>query len=250
MAEKMYLNMVEDGLNYYKRSFEAKTPKIKIKHAKKSLKKLTRAVISGKKLKLKDKIPFLYETITQLNILIATSYGQLGELEDLVKYLKDGLISNNNSPTNKKKYQRDAFMLVELAKIANQINQIETALEYANKALKITKKLDTEDHIDILLDLNPIFIQALEVNDVHSNFKSLVKLAKKTKRKEVKGEIYFRYARYLFEVKKKYSKCKSFLKKARKIFSSTNHLNTVKLIDDFLKIKFDKDGNPRESKKE
>lgn len=244
MSEKGYANLINEGIQLYKRCLEAQTPKNKIKFAEKSLNNLTKAVSYAKDLNLKDKISVIYEYITHLNIIIGISYSELKDTEREIHFLNAALKSNTNATKNATQKERNILILSELAHISSRVNQFELAINYANRALSEAKSLKPEDYLEYLITLNPIFIKGLDVQKVKSNYTNMVKLVKHSDNKQLKAQIYFDYSRYLYEVEKKYNDAKEYLEKVKSIYISLGNTPALKLVEEYYNSKFDSNGKP------
>lgn len=244
MSEKGYANLINEGIQLYKRCLEAQTPKNKIKFAEKALSNLTKAVSYAKDLNYKDKISLLYEYITHINIIIGISHSELKDTEREVHFLNAALKSNMNATKNATQKERNILILSELAQISSRINQSELAINYANRALSEAKSLKPEEYLEYLISLNPIFIKGLDVQKVKSNYNNMVKLVKRSDNKQLKAQIYFDYSRYLFEVEKKYDDAKEYLEKVKTIYNSLGNTSALKFTEEYYNSKFDPNGKP------
>jgi tetratricopeptide (TPR) repeat protein len=243
MSEKAYVRLVEEGSSFFKRAMDAKTPKNKISLAEKAIKSFETTIETAKKIDLKAKIPILYEYITQLNMMIAVAYLDLKTVDKCITAFNLALISNKSAGTGSKQTERFAYIFAELAKISARIEQIKMATSYANQSLGYAKDLGTDDYLDLLVDLHPLYIKALDINKVEANYHQMVKLAKRTERKKIKAQIYFDYGQYLFDVKKDYKESREYLKKVISLFEAM-HVPELNIIQNYYDSKFDKDGNP------
>lgn len=244
MSEKLYLTMVEDGISYYKRALDASTSKNKARLAKKSLEALKRALHEAKKLDLDEKVDYLYEYITHVHMIIAVEYHEINKLDKAVEFLNKALSYNKRAPKNDVRKERAAIILSQLAFIAFRIKQYDRAMSMASGALDAARKIKDDMRLDLLIKLNPIFIEGLDVKQVKKNYKKMVKLAKKSDDQGRRGKIYFEYAKYLFEVDKKYKKCKKYLDKAMSIFDDLGEINAAKFLSQWENQHFDDDGKP------
>ncbi|MHA1338388.1 MAG: hypothetical protein ACTSRZ_00620 [Promethearchaeota archaeon] len=245
MDEKIYLNNIEESFSLYKRALSAKTPQNKIKLARKAEESLNIAIKYANKLKLKDKLPLIYEYITKIHILIAFSFYALKKIKDSVLAWKKAIESNEKSVNNLDKKERFALIYFQLATISSQIQQFDSAMKYADLALNYAKKLNDKDYLEYLYELNQIYIKGLNVKKVKLNFKQLLKLCEKNSTPlHLKAKIYFDYARYLFEVDKKYSECREFLDKSKNIFEILKEDYGVKVVQEYIASKFDQDNKP------
>ncbi|MHA1821381.1 MAG: hypothetical protein ACTSU2_05730 [Promethearchaeota archaeon] len=249
MSEKAYSNMIDQGVSYFKRCLDAKTPKNKISHAEKSLKYFKKAEAIARKLKIEDKIAIMYEYITQLYSIIAISNLQMKKLPETIDFFNKALKANKKTKDNKNKFEREAFMLNELAKLSARIN-LSAAVNYANRALSLLKKLDDNDKLDLLIDLNPVFYKALEPGKIYNNYKLMIKLVKKTGDKPKKAAIYFEYAKFLFEVKNKYNDALEYLNKAKTIYNAIHEYQASGIVEQYIKEHFDNDNRAIKDKKE
>lgn len=244
MSERLYLSMVEEGISYYKRCLDASTSKNKARLAKKSLEALNRALVEAKKLDFNEKAAYLYEYITHINMIIAVEYLEINKLDKSVEFLNSALSYNKRSPKNDVQKERTAIIYSQLALIAHRIKQHEKAISLGSQALDAAKKTEEKLHLDLLIKLNPVFIDGLDVKQVKSNYKRMVKLVEKLDNEQLRPKIYYEYAKFLFEVDKKYKKAKKYLKKAKSHYNKTGEINAVKFLTQWENEHFSEDGKP------
>jgi tetratricopeptide (TPR) repeat protein len=242
--------VIEKGTSYFKRCIESKTDKNKIKFGKKSIESFKKALNAAKKLKLKKKIPIIYEYLTQLNSIIAVSNAGLKKNDEAIVYFRNALFENKNSGKNNTQKEINAYILNEIGKLYNELKDIKNAKSYSLQAISAAKETTDENLLDFYIELNPIFVNALDLNQINNNYRSMVKLAKRSKRKKVKAQVYFDYARYLFLIKKDYAGTKDYLRKSKTIYNAIHLTGMVKLVENFYESKFDREGNPIPEKKE
>ena len=115
------------------------------------------------------------------------------------------------------------MILAELAKIyGTHLGNIPKAESYANQALQIgsEKKYNQEDLLDLYLALHSIFVRSGNLNKIGKNLRTMVKLAKRDKRKEIKAQVYYTYGRFMFGVQKNILESKKYLQKSQTLFKS------------------------------
>ncbi len=247
MSQKGYIKFIEEGSKYYKKCLEAKSAKNIISHGKKAIKGFEKAIITAKKINQKDinkKLSIIYEYITQINSLIAVSYGESDNLDDSIHFLTEAIASNKKATSGNAQIERNAFLIGELAKLYSRKNNSKMALSYASQALSLGKNLKNDDLIELYVDLNPVFIKSLDIKKIESNFKAMIKLAKRSKMKKTKAEIYFDYSRYLFEVKQNYIESKKYLDKVKTLYKVLKMSEAEKIVQKYYKTKFDPEGKP------
>ena len=249
LSEKAYVRLIEEGFSYYKRCLDAKSSKNKISHGKKALKSLEKAVEIAQKLKLKTKIELINDYLSQLNMILAISHSDQKDPSKIILYFQSALKYNLKTPKGSKQNERAAIISVELAKLCLMTKNVKLAIKYAESANNVAKQLGNEDFLDILMEINPIYIQALSLKHVESSYKNMLKLAKKSKRKEIKAEVYFRYGKYSFEIRQKYSDSKLYLEKSITLYGVIHKIANQKFVEGFLNSHFDKDGNPIKNEK-
>ncbi|MHA1728990.1 MAG: hypothetical protein ACTSWY_09685 [Promethearchaeota archaeon] len=245
MSERTYSKMVEKGTTYFKRCLDAKTHKNRISLGKKALISFRRALSAAKELNIKRNIPLIFEYLTQINSIIAASNYELKELVKAIKYYRDALFVNKSAKKNSAQRERVAYINGEMAKIFSKNKQMEKAKLCAFQAFSAAKKLDDNDTLlDLYIDLNPIFIKSLDIKRINSNYLNMIKLARRTKRKKTKAQVYFDFARYLFVIKKDYSGSKEYLQKAKTLFEILHLEDSARIVEVYYNSKFNKNNDP------
>lgn len=250
MSEQFYSQMIEKGTSYFKRCIESKTDKNKIKFGKKSVESFKKALNTAKKLKLTKKIPIIHEYLTQIDSIIAVSNVGLKKTDEAILFFKNALFENKNVGKNKTQLEIKAYLLNEIGKLYNKLKDIKNAKFYALQAISAAKETTADNLLDFYIELNHIFIDALDLNQININYRNMIKLAKRSKRKKIKAQVYFDYARYLLVIKKDYTNAKEYLRKSKTIYNVINLPGMVKLVENFYESEFDQEGNPVIKKKE
>ena len=242
--------MVEKGTSYFKRCIESKSDKNKIKFGKKSVESFKKALNTAKKLKLKKKIPLIHEYLTQINSIIAVSNVGLKKKEEAIVFFKNALFENKNVGENKTQKEIKAYLLNEIGKLYNQLKDIKNAKSYSLQAISAAKETTDDNLLDFYIELNGIFLDALDLHQININYRNMVKLAKRSKRKKIKAQVYFDYARYLLVIKKDYTGAKEYIRKSKTIYNALNLPTMVKIVKNFYDSKFNQEGNPILKEKE
>jgi len=240
---KIFVNNIEQGFSLYKRAVEAKTPQNKIKLSKKAEDNLCKSVNIAEKLKLKEKIPLIYEYLTNIQILIAINLYLLKDVKESVIYFKKALESNEKSDS-KDKNEKFALIYTQLASISKQIQQFDLSIKYMDSALNYAKNLSENEYLEYLYEANQIYILGLDVKKVKNTFSEMLKMVNKSHNLKLTAKIYFDYARYLFEVEKKYKEAKNLLEKSKELFEKVKDEFGIDVVNNFINSNFDSIGNP------
>ncbi|MBN2155986.1 MAG: hypothetical protein JW776_08085 [Candidatus Lokiarchaeota archaeon] len=223
MSEKAYIRSIERGVSFLKKTMELKNPRRTIKMGRKSVKFLRKAITIAEKIGLRKKIPFIYEYLQQVQATLGANYLELKKHQDAIKIFQHALESNSKSPQNTKQIEIKSLLLAELAKIyANDLGNLKKAEKYANRSLKLglDKNYNQEDLLDLYLALNSIYLRIGNIDKISKNYRMMVKLAKRDKRKQLKAQIYYTYGKFLHSIKNDAGESRKYLRKSQTLFES------------------------------
>jgi len=241
-AYKAYSRAIEHGVEFLKKTLQAKTPKKKITLGKKTVASFRKALLQTKQLGMTKKTPFVYEYIVQMQATIAASYLELEKFPEAIKTFEEALESNAKSPQNIKQVEIRSFLFAELAKTNFSIKKLPIAEKFANKSLQLgsQKNFNQEDLLDLYIELNPIFIRSGSINKITKNYRFMVKLAKRDKRKSLKAQVYFAYGKYMYGIANDIAEAKKYLRKAQSLFGSVGLHKGLEEVNKFLEEKVNK----------
>ncbi len=242
MSEKKYTRSIEQGVSFLKKTMGSKTPKKTLSFGRKAEAHFKKAISEGEQMRLK-KIPYIYEYLQQIQAQIGASLLELNKPKDAILVFENALISNRKSPQNIKQKEIKSLILAELAKIhGNHLGNINKAENYANQALQIgsEKNYNQEDLLDLYLALHSIYVRKGNLKKIGKNLRSMVKLAKRDKRKDLKAQVYFSYGRFLFGVHKNEVESRKYFRKAQTLFKTIGFQDgydeVAKFIDENQKL--------------
>ena len=160
--EKSYKRAIENGVEFLKKTIQAKNAKKKVSLGIKSVDNFRKAISISKEIGLTKKTPFIYEYLQQIQATLGAGYLELKKTKEAITTFQEALDSNAKSPQNTKQKEIRSFIFAELAKIYFSINNNKIAEKYANKALQLgsTKHFNQEDLLDLYIEMNPIFIRS------------------------------------------------------------------------------------------
>jgi tetratricopeptide (TPR) repeat protein len=243
MSEKTYLKNIEQGVSFLKKTLESNSPKKTVSLARKSVKSLKKAIMVANEVgpSLRKKIPFIYEYLQQVQAQQGASLLEINRPKDAIIVFESALFSNEKSPQSTKQQEIKSLILAELAKIyANFLGNAKKAEFYANQALQIGSKIkyNQEDLLDLYFTLNSIFLRSGNFKKLAKNYRTMIKLAKKDKRKHLKAEVYFSYGKFLFGIENNLSDSRKYLQKSQTLFQALKiqqgYDDVVKFIKDRL----------------
>lgn len=246
--EKSYKRAIENGVDLLRKTVQANNPKKKISLGTKSAKHFKKAISISNEIRLAKKTPFIFEYLQQIQATIGSGFLELKKTKEAVRAFQEALASNSKSPQNTKQKEIRSFLFAELAKIYFSINNNKNAEKYANKSLHLgsEKNFNQEDLLDLYIEMNPIFIRTGNLNKISKNYRIMVKIAKRDKRKHIKAQVYFAYGKYLWGIKKEEAESMKFLKKSKTLFKTLGSAQGIDEVDKFIKdrIKKEQEGTP------
>lgn len=241
MSEKAYRKSIEQGVEFLKKTIEAKAAKKKISLAKKSVDNFKKGISIAYQLRLK-KTPFIYEYLQQIQATLATSYLEIKKIPEAIQTFEEALESNSKSPQSIKQKEIRSFIYAEQAKLYLSIQNLPKAEKYANKSLQLgsEKNFNQEDLLDLYIEMNPIFIRSANLGKISKNYHTMIKLAKRDKRKQLKAQVYFAYGKYNFGIGNDISESIKYLRKAQSLFQSLGLNEGLVEVNKFIEEKLDK----------
>jgi tetratricopeptide (TPR) repeat protein len=240
-AIKSYKRAVEKGVEFLKKVISAKNAKKKISFGLKSVENFKKAINLSSKIGLKKKTPFIHEYLQQVYATLGASYLELEKTKQAIRIFEEALEANSKSPQNTKQKEIRSLILAELAKIHLNLNQLTSSEKFANRALKLgkDKNFNQEDLLDLYIEMNPIFIRTGDLNKIAKNYRIMVKLAKRDKRKDLKAQVYFAYGKFLYGIQNNETESLKYLKKSQTLFQILNldkaYDEATKFIEDIEK---------------
>lgn len=243
--EKSYKRAIENGVEFLKKTIQAKNAKKKVSLGIKSVDNFRKAISISKEIGLTKKTPFIYEYLQQIQATLGAGYLELKKTKEALNTFQEALDSNAKSPQNTKQKEIRSFIFAELAKIYFSIKKGKIAEKYANQALQLgtEKNFNQEDLLDLYIEMNPIFIRSGNLNKISKNYRSMVKIAKRDKRKHLKAQVYFSYGKYLWGIKKEEVESMKYLKKSQTLFKTLGSAQGIAEVDSFIKEKIKKEKN-------
>jgi tetratricopeptide (TPR) repeat protein len=240
--EKSYKRTIENGVEFLKKTIQAKNPKKKVSLGIKSVNNFRKAISISKEIGLENKIQFLNEYLQQILATLGAGYLELKKIEEAIKTFEEALDANSRTPQNTKQKEIRSFIFAELAKIYFDINNIQTAEKYANQALQLgsAKNFNQEDLLDLYIEMNPIYIGSGNLNKISKNFHAMVKIAKRDKRKHLKAQVYFAYGKFLWGIKKEEVESMKYLKKSQTLFQTLGSAQGLAEVDKYIEEKIKK----------
>jgi tetratricopeptide (TPR) repeat protein len=242
MSEKSYKKSIEQGVEFLKKTISVDSPKKKAALAKKSVENFKKAISIAQQLRLK-KTPYIYEYLQQIQATLAASLLELKKIPEAIRTFEEALEANSKSPQNTKQKEIRAFIFAELAKLYLSLQKINEAEKYANQSLHLgssEKNFNQEDLLDLFIELNPIFIRGAELGKITKNYRLMVKLAKRDKRKQIKAQVYFAYGKYMFGLGNDIAESKKYLAKAQSLFQSLGLHEDFSEVSKFIEARTEK----------
>jgi tetratricopeptide (TPR) repeat protein len=243
--QKSYKRAIENGVDLLRKTIQAKNPKKKISLGTKSANHFKKAISISKEIRMSKKTPFIYEYLQQIQATVGSGYLELKKTKDAIRTFQEALDSNSKSPQNTKQKEIRSFLFAELAKIYFSINNNKFAEKYANKALQLgsEKNFNQEDLLDLYIEMNPIFIRTGNLNKISKNYRVMVKIAKRDKRKHLKAQVYFAYGKYLWGIRKEEAESIKYLNKSKTLFKALGSTLGIAEVDNFIKERMKKEND-------
>ena len=242
MSEKAYKKSIEHGVEFLQKTISAKTPKKKAALAKKSVANFKKAISIAKELRLK-KTPYIYEYLQQIQATLAASLLELKKIPEAIQTFEEALESNSQSPQNTKQKEIRSFIYAEQAKLYLSMQKISKAEKYANQALHLgssENNFNQEDLLDLYIEMNPVFIRSANLAKITKNYRAMVKLAKRDKRKHIKAQVYFAYGKYMFGIGNDIAESKKYLRKAQTLFQTLGSHQGLAEVTKFFQDRIEK----------
>ncbi len=102
------------------------------------------------------------------------------------------------------------------------------------------KNFNQEDLLDLYIEMNPIFIRSGYLNKISKNYRSMVKLAKRDKRKRLKAQVYFAYGKYLIGIQNDEPEGRKFLSKSLTLFQALNLTQGITEVNKYIEDNLNK----------
>ncbi len=236
MSEKAYKRAIENGVEFLKKTIQSKNTKKKVSLGKKSVENFKKAIAISYEIRLTKKTPFIYEYLQQIQATLGASYLELKKIDLSIQTFEEALVSNSQSPQNTKQKEIRSFILAELAKIYLSINKINKAEKYANQALNLgsDKNFNQEDLLDLYIEMNPIYIRGGDLNKISKNYRNMLKIAKRDKRKHLKAQVYFSYGKFAYSFNRDEAEYNKYLGKSLTLFKSLGLTEGVEEVNKFI----------------
>ncbi len=242
MSEKKYKRAIENGVEFLKKAVQTNSAKKKVSLGKKSVKNFKTAISVAHEIQLSKKTPYIYEYLQQIQATLGASYLERKKINEAISTFQNALDSNSKSPQNTKQKEIRSFILAELAKIYLSVNKLKTAEKYANQALQMgsEKNFNQEDLLDLYIEMNPIYIRSGYLKKISKNYRSMVKLAKRDKRKRLKAQVYFAYGKYLIGIQNDEPEGRKFLSKSLTLFRTLNLTQGITEVNKYIEDNLNK----------
>ena len=165
------------------------------------------------------------------------------KIPEAIHTFEEALESNSKSPQNVKQKEIRSFIFAEQAKLYLSLRDIKKAEKYANKSLNLgtsTKNFNQEDLLDLYVEMNPVYIRSANIPKITKNYRAMVKLAKRDKRKSIKAQVYFAYGKYMFGIGNDVIEAKKYLRKAQSLFKALDLSLGLEEVNKFIEEKLEK----------